>query len=515
MADDRAAFEARLADVFDRYADRAPVDIDPWVVAQAAARSPAPGWRSRIAWPPAPRAQDRGWLQLAIALALVGLLLAAFGMAMWVGGQRQDPALLTDPALLIDDSRPSPKPSPANADQARPSPAASPASSSPARPSPAAPPANADLLAFTDGRAGGLYVRDMRSGELRLLDPEASTLAYGGAQGGAIDGRAAWSPDREQIAYFANFADGPRDGSGESRLKSLRVLRVADGRSREVAQQQANSSPWGNYEQLAWSPDGRWIATPTLTPQGYRLMLVNVDDPSRSMVLSSDDAPAPIVGGGAIDWNYFRLVGWSPSGRSVALMVGAAPWTSDFYVAVVNADGSGSRAIELPSPAVNRVWWLDEDHLLLKRDESLNEAGGPPADVLSVLDLGSGQVAPFAADPGPDPWWGDLLLRTDPAISPDRGLIAFYGEQRVVPPARIEGVGLFVIDAEGRIQNQIAADDFCVRDGSQETERIDLDFSPSGRQVLMGCRSTRSWALIDLDRGTVEDVELGPGWANW
>ena len=42
-----------------------------------------------------------------------------------------------------------------------------------------------------------------------------------------------------------------------------------------------------------------------------------------------------------------------------------------------------------------------------------------------------------------------------------------------------------------------------------------LDFSASGRQVLMGCRANRSWALVDLDRGTLQDVELGRGWANW
>ena len=230
-------------------------------------------------------------------------------------------------------------------------------------------------------------------------------------------------------------------------------------------------------------------------------------------MLSSDDAPAPILGGGAIDWGHPRLVGWSPTGQSLALVVRVAPGTAG-YVVLVDAGASGSRAIELPDN-VDRVWWLDEDRLLLKKDESVNEAGGPPAEVLSVLDLGSGRSTPFATDLGPDPRYEGLLLRFDPAISPDRGLIAFYGAVRGVPAPGLQGVGLLVIDAEGRLRNQIAVGDFCLYDGSSEIERMTLDFSASGRQVLMGCRSTRSWALVDLDRGTLEDVELGRGWANW
>ncbi len=94
MADDRTPFETRLADVFERYADLAPLEIDPWVVTQAAVAAPGPRWRSRLGWKTA-GVDGRGWTRLILPLALVGLLIAALGSALWVGSQ-QDRAPLVD-----------------------------------------------------------------------------------------------------------------------------------------------------------------------------------------------------------------------------------------------------------------------------------------------------------------------------------------------------------------------------------------------------------------------------------
>ena len=402
-------------------------------------------------------------------LALLGLLLAAFAMAMWVGGRRPDPAPLTEQA----------------------------------RPSPDASSTNADLLAFTDGKAGGLYVRDMRSGEMRLLAPDASDMRFQGALSGAIDGRAAWSPNREEIAYFAEGG-------------SLRVVRVADGASREVAQTEPLSAPWGFAELLAWSPDGSWIVTPTTirewtpgtgqSPGEMRvgLMLVNVHDPSRSVVLSSDDTPAAVAGSTtgempALDWSAFAgnpgapPFGWAPSGRTLALVgsyqVGGGT-SRDPYVVLIDASGSGSRAIRVPK-SVSYAAWIDEEHLLVS-----DSPEDPSRRSLSVLDLPSGQMTQLIPDLSDDPEAIDLVA-SFPAVSPDRSLIAFYA-----------GRGLVVIDTEGEVLHQ-----FKVGSCSGGREMA-LDFSISGRQVLMQCMWD-GWRIADLDSDTVRDVDLGGGFANW
>ncbi|MDH4143526.1 MAG: hypothetical protein OEV61_13035, partial [Chloroflexota bacterium] len=95
MADERTPFETRLADVFERYADLAPLEIDPWVVTQAAVASSRRGWRG-IGWMPGPMDDARARSRLLVPLALLGLLLAAVGAALWVGSQQHDRNQLVD-----------------------------------------------------------------------------------------------------------------------------------------------------------------------------------------------------------------------------------------------------------------------------------------------------------------------------------------------------------------------------------------------------------------------------------
>ncbi len=471
MADERTGFESWLEDVFEHYSDRAPVEVDPWAVTRAAARSAAPGWRSRIAWLTVPRVDGRAWVRLTITLAILGLLLVVLAMAMWVGGQRHEPSDVLKTELP-----------------------------------------NADLVAVTDGRDRGLYLRDMATGEVRSLAPDASGMRYQGALFGAIDGRAAWSPTRAEIAYFAKGG-------------SLRVVRVSDGTSREVARTEPLSQPWGYLELLAWSPDGAWIVTPTIpgwtpgteptfTTARSGLMLVNVEEPSRSMVLSSDEATAPVFGQlsegePALDWSAgdWSLVGWSPSGRSLALAYRNGPVGEERptppYVVLVDAAGSGSRAIRLPE-AVSYAAWIDEEHLLVKPFEPEDSSRGS----LSMLDLTSGRMTQLVPDPTDDPQ-ADDLLPSFPAVSPDRSLIAFYAAVGYhAPVAHTEPFGLVVIDPEGEVLHRIEVDRCPLG------PNMVLDFSASGRQVLMQCGRER-WRVADLDTAAVRDVNLGFGFESW
>jgi hypothetical protein len=107
MADDRLAFETRLADVFERYADLAPVEVDPMAMAHAAASGSGRRSWSSLARLPIPGVDGRAWTRVLVPLGLLGLLLAALGAAWWVGGQQQDRNLLVDrgptlPEAFID-----------------------------------------------------------------------------------------------------------------------------------------------------------------------------------------------------------------------------------------------------------------------------------------------------------------------------------------------------------------------------------------------------------------------------
>jgi hypothetical protein len=96
MADDRTPFETRLADVFERYADLAPVEIDPWVVTQTAVASSGRGWRSGLGW--------RGnTLRAGVAMAAV-VIVAVVGLDLLPGSS---PGSGATPS-----ASPSPSPSP-------------------------------------------------------------------------------------------------------------------------------------------------------------------------------------------------------------------------------------------------------------------------------------------------------------------------------------------------------------------------------------------------------------------
>jgi Tol biopolymer transport system component len=190
---------------------------------------------------------------------------------------------------------------------------------------------------------------------------------------GESEGRAAWSPDGNRIAYIETSADSSylsiinADGSGQTRL-----INVGSG---------IVGAP-------AWSPDGTKIAYGSLSSDHGGIVVVNVD------------------GSGAVRLTHERDAGvaWSPDGTRIAFVrfVGQG---DQMYV--INADGSGLTQLT-SDPG-------DSQHSLSWSPDGTKIAFGLGGNIYLVNGNGTGltqlTLGPSAALPG----W-----------SPDGSKIAYY-----------------------------------------------------------------------------------------
>jgi hypothetical protein len=101
---DPETFETRLADAFERLADRAPVDVDPVATARAARHAPGRPKTLRI-WDPQPT-----WARAAVVLLALGLLLAMLGATALIGSRLRDPLAVDEPRMVEPSIRIAPSP---------------------------------------------------------------------------------------------------------------------------------------------------------------------------------------------------------------------------------------------------------------------------------------------------------------------------------------------------------------------------------------------------------------------
>ncbi len=196
-----------------------------------------------------------------------------------------------------------------------------------------------------------LWVMDADGSDQRRLSSEGAPPVYSPT----------WSPDGNEIAHLAG--------------SELRVVTVSTGATRIVATEIPSMD-------IAWSPDGSWIAIATYsgTPRG--LFLVRPDGSALHHVGPDLQASHPE---------------WSPDGLRVAVTLAVGPGLP-FQVAVI--DPLGSHQIVASDASFTRTTWAPDGSRLAYTD-----VGGR----LGIIALGgtttkitSGEEFAFGPDWNPD-----------------------------------------------------------------------------------------------------------------
>jgi Tol biopolymer transport system component/tRNA A-37 threonylcarbamoyl transferase component Bud32 len=184
----------------------------------------------------------------------------------------------------------------------------------------------------------------------------------------------AWSPDGSQLAFHRLAKDGSggisivsSEGGPEKKLYSTHVT-------------------FGRSMALAWSPDGKSIAFANAPFSGGHLALnlLSIDTQEVRQIEHNDrclDEAGPI---------------FSHDGKYLAY--NCFPASSDFAIAIVRSDGSGSRILkEFKGSCNGMAWTVDNKHLLFSQYQN-----GGDGDHLRELTIADGSVRDIASGTGFD-----------------------------------------------------------------------------------------------------------------
>jgi Tol biopolymer transport system component len=197
-------------------------------------------------------------------------------------------------------------------------------------------------LVFIDGN-GALAIRELGTGEIRLLTPEATWYgSYEVAEAASI------SPDGRQVAYLWNLEDGDPE-------YELRVVDWEGGEPRVILRDRTLS--W--FSAGVWSPDGRQILIHAVEPDGNgELSLVSVADGSRRTLKD-------------LGHLWPRNSDFSPDGRFVVydLPEGENSNERDIYILPVTG-GREARVVRHPADDFVLGWAPGGDYIFFASDRT-------------------------------------------------------------------------------------------------------------------------------------------------
>ena len=226
-----------------------------------------------------------------------------------------------------------------------------------------------------------LYVVDTADGTVRsLTGPDAAD---------GVTHTVAWSPDGSTIAFVRT------DEGGLPRGSALYVMN-ADGTDLRLLS--TGSEPNPQVTGIAWSPDSSTIAfTQDMGDEGdpapHRRVarVVNADGSGLR------DLTEPVDGGCCYWVSPDERVAWSPDGTSVAFLA----WSGEREIVVVDADGSGGRAV-ITDGDYSWFDWSPDGSRLVVFDQRTYSVHVVNADGSNRRWLAKGEFPAWAPAPGHD-----------------------------------------------------------------------------------------------------------------
>lgn len=324
----------------------------------------------------------------------------------------------------------------------------------------------------------------------------------------AINNIPAFSPDGRRIAFFRRHPTYP--------LEQI-ILANADGTGERVLAKQLGDDEFfqGTFSTLAWSPDGKTIASPVRSYRENYMSVVAVDTETGEMKVITPQR-----------WFQLRQTAWLSDGSAI-LVAASENSTSPFQIwRVAYPSGEVARVTnDLNSYGGVTITANSDTLALLNTERTSNIWVAPAGDFARATQLTSGTANAsdpewtpdgkvlFASNAGgnydifltdpeavgePRQLTSGTLSNRYPVVTPEGRSIIFMSD-RTGPPH------IWRMDIDGGGQVQLTKDSYNLRPA----------ISPDGKWIFYVSSRSEGWYLWKMPIGGGEPVQLNDKWSDF